>query len=369
MGPPCFFGRGCRADQGRPGEFQAIVTEKEASEQTAAAAARQRRPALFIYTNSYDLSADVIVRRLGNDAVFRFNLDLWHEYVIDIDRRQVVIANASGRAVDSQDIAKFLWRKPLTNQQLFPDRDMPRERAFQEEELAYAMREVWNAMYLSGRAVLIDPVSDSIAGKLIQAQIASGHFQVPDWAMVCGASPRLQADLPPQVAKSLTSLRTGDRSVLYTTRVNAKQLSPASPWLLQAQVAADHDVTVVVVRDALFAFALSRADFPAGTVDWRRARALTPAQAWVPHALPPAVAAAIRRFMADMSLHYGRLDFLLAGEDYFFLEVNPNGEWGWLDPSGETGILDALASELSPDTPCHPLPNPRRINVADRLNW
>src|SRR5258708_13503024 len=130
MGPPCFFGRGCRADQGRPGEFQAIVTEKEASEQTAAAAARQRRPALFIYTNSYDLSADVIVRRLGNDAVFRFNLDLWHEYVIDIDRRQEFIANPSGRAVDSQDIAKCLWRKPLTNPHPFPAPAIPRQLPF-----------------------------------------------------------------------------------------------------------------------------------------------------------------------------------------------------------------------------------------------
>ncbi len=73
--------------------------------------------------------------------------------------------------------------------------------------------------------------------------------------------------------------------------------------------------------------------------------------------------------MQDMCLHYGRFDFLQAGNTYYFLEVNPNGEWGWLDPSGDVGIVDALARELSPDTPCHPLSNPRDIQVGNCKTW
>jgi hypothetical protein len=324
--------------------------------------ARERRSVLFIYTNSYDLSADVLIRRLGVEAVFRFNLDLWQEYRIEIDGRRFAIENPMGRKVESSGIAKFLWRKPLTNQQLYPDRSFPRDRVFEEEELAYAIREVWNEMYCAGRAVLIDPLSDSIAGKLIQAKIARRHFSVPAWSFVCGASP--SEDLGPRtVAKSLTSLRTGDRSVLFTTQVELGRLSLGSPWYLQSSVAADHDVTVVFVRDALFAFALNRAEFPAGVVDWRRARYMTQSQNWIPHTLPKRLIEAIRQFMGDMCLHYGRLDFLLTGDRYDFLEVNPNGEWGWLDESGKTGIIDALVKELSPDSPCHPLPNPRVIKV------
>ena len=267
------------------------------------------------------------------------------KYVIEIDRRHVAIENPSGRTVDSKDIAKFLWRKPLTNQQLYPDHTFPRERVFEEDELAYAMRDVWNAMYYCGRAVLIDPLSDTVAGKLLQAQIAERYFSVPDWAVVSGASVRSEAR-PQQVAKSLTSRRTGDRSVLYTTPIDAEQLSPASPWFLQSFVSAEYDVTVVVIRDAVFAFALGRAEFPAGVVDWRRARNLTSTQNWVPHALPPDFAAAIRQFMGDMSLHYGRIDFLLAGDTYYFLEVNPNGEWGWLDELGDAGIVQRAGERV-----------------------
>lgn len=319
---------------------------------------------LFIYTNSFDLSADTIVRQLGPGSVFRFNLDLWRDYAIEIGADGFAIANPSGRGIVSTDITKFLWRKPLTNEQLYPDRTFPTEFVFEEDELAYAMREVWNAMYLTGRAVLIDPLSDIVAGKLIQTRIARSYFSVPDWIVTSGTSIRTRAH-PQQVVKSLTSRRTGDRSVLFTTRVETEQLSPRSPWFLQSYVPAEYDITVVYVRGALFTFALSRSDFPHDVVDWRRARVLQPSQNWRPHELPELVAAGVRCFMSDMSLHYGRLDFLLTGGTYYFLEVNPNGEWGWLDPHGATGILAALVNELSPATPCYALPNPRAIRITD----
>ena len=316
----------------------------------------------FLYSTSYDLSLDLLIRRLGAERVFRFNLDLWRDYSLQIEANRFSITDPTGRSVSCDRVAKFLWRKPLTTQALFPDRSVPREQVYQEEELAYAMREVWNRMYYDGRAVLIDPMSDDLAGKLTQARIARACFPVPAWRFVAGSAEALEAGRE-SVVKSLTSQRVGAKSVLYTTRVQEEQLDPASPWMIQDFVAADRDVTVVVVRDALFAFEFDRGMLPERVIDWRQARAQNPVQTWRPHRLPAAVTASIRQFMDAMALHYGRLDFLLSGETYYFLEVNPNGEWGWLDPLGEAGIQDTLAEELSPDTPCHPLPNPRMIKV------
>jgi hypothetical protein len=316
----------------------------------------------FFYTNSFDQSADLLIGRLGSERVFRFNLDLWKDYAIAIGPARFSITNPSGRTVELADIAKFLWRKPYTNQQLYPDRSFPREQRYEEDELAYAMREAWNRMYFEGRAVLIDPMSDELAGKLVQARIAAAYFPIPAWRFVAGTPPASDAGRT-SVVKSLTSQRVGAKSVLYTTRVQEDQLNPASPWMIQDLVEADQDVTVVFIRDAVFAFELDRWTLPERVIDWRQARTRNPAQAWRPHRLPPATASSIRQFMEAMALHYGRLDFLLSGETYHFLEVNPNGEWGWLDPNGEAGILDRLVQELSPDTPCVPLPNPRRIRA------
>ena len=59
--------------------------------------------------------------------------------------------------------------------------------------------------------------------------------------------------------------------------------------------------------------------------------------------------------MDDLKLQYGRIDFLLKGNEYWFLEVNPNGEWGWLDAEGQHGLLKKVVLETSPDTVIHPL--------------
>ena len=78
---------------------------------------------------------------------------------------------------------------------------------------------------------------------------------------------------------------------------------------------------------------------------------------WSPHGLPPDLQAKIADYMRDIGLDYGRLDFLFDGTDYFFLEVNSNGEWDWLDPQGEFGLRDKMVEEIHPDTPLHGIPH------------
>lgn len=62
----------------------------------------------FFYTNSFDLSTDLLIRRLGSERVFRFNLDLWKEYGIHIRPDGLAITNPAGVMVQEVDIAKFL---------------------------------------------------------------------------------------------------------------------------------------------------------------------------------------------------------------------------------------------------------------------
>jgi hypothetical protein len=56
--------------------------------------------------------------------------------------------------------------------------------------------------------------------------------------------------------------------------------------------------------------------------------------------------------MHEAGAHYARLDFLLAGDRFVFLEANFTGEWGWLDPLGKHGLRDKILYEIDPRTPC-----------------
>ena len=60
-------------------------------------------------------------------------------------------------------------------------------------------------------------------------------------------------------------------------------------------------------------------------------------------------------FMDEAKLSYGRLDFLLMNAMAWFLEVNPNGQYAWLDQEGKQGMIAAVIEELTTDKPKKPI--------------
>lgn len=309
----------------------------------------------LLYTNSYDGTADLVVRELGGANVFRFNFDLWADYRLRIGPRDFEIRSPGGRIIRPEDVAKVYWRKPMPYREIFPERSFATERVYADEEMWYALRDLVNLLWEQGKVVLVEPLAENRVGKFVQMRVAADLFQVPPWQFLRDA-PEYLAPKKEAVVKSLTLSRVAKGAVLYATRVDQQELDPHEPWLVQDYVDADADITVVYVRGELFAFELART-FTDRTIDWREV-SLEPAYyRWAAHHLPAGLAAAIRQYMGRLALDYGRLDFLrLRSGDYAFLEVNPHGEWGWLDPQGLFGVLPAIIREVSPQTPVHPLP-------------
>ncbi len=317
----------------------------------------------FIPTTSLDGTCDLVVSRLGSDAVFRFNTDLWRDYAFRAGPDGFEIASPTGRRVTSADIAKVYWRKPQRTRGLYPDKKHSREDSYMEDELWHAFRDVVGLLWSQGKVVLVEPEADDRLGKLAQLWAAADLFPVAPWTFACGDQEAFRPGAV-SVVKSLTLGRVADKSVLYATRVDEGDLDPSFPWFMNDYVDAPFDVTAVYVRGNLFAFEFPRHRFADRSIDWR-AVSLEDGADWRTHALPNAVVDASRTLMSRLGLAYGRFDFLLTGEgDYVFLEVNPNGEWGWLDKDGANGILNRILDEISPETRVNPLPAPPHRPLA-----
>ena len=70
------------------------------------------------------------------------------------------------------------------------------------------------------------------------------------------------------------------------------------------------------------------------------------AQRWRHITLSPDTEDGIRRFMGDCALNFGRLDFAKTDGELFFLEVNPNGQWAWLDSHDRVGPISAMLKAI-----------------------
>ena len=50
--------------------------------------------------------------------------------------------------------------------------------------------------------------------------------------------------------------------------------------------------------------------------------------------------------MDELGLTFGGIDLALCGDEFYFIEVNPTGEWGWLVKTAGHEIHKAIADYL-----------------------
>ena len=50
--------------------------------------------------------------------------------------------------------------------------------------------------------------------------------------------------------------------------------------------------------------------------------------------------------MDKLKLVFGGIDLIISNNKYYFIEVNPTGEWGWLSSGCNIPIEKAIVEEL-----------------------
>lgn len=310
---------------------------------------------LLIITNSYDVTTDLLLDRLPEGRVFRLNFDQIEQYQIRFDSSGFRVAAPDGRTVVSEKVAKAYWRKPFN-----AEAQGLGVTQYVHAEWRYFLNEIVNLLWAENRFVLVEPFAERRTGKLIQLLRAKNVFHVPPYEFVSNDA----ASATEAVVKSLSG-EPVDGKMLYTTKVQTNDLDRRYPWFFQQYVPATYDITVVFVRGEVFAFRLER-DFLGDSPDWRKH--ISPDQRWTFFSLPTDVLRAVSMYMDDLKLSFGRLDLLLDDEDrYWFCEVNPNGQFAWLDLSGEFGLLQAVVNEISPHTEHHSIPHEHPLAPSVRV--
>ncbi|MEW1671977.1 ATP-grasp ribosomal peptide maturase [Streptomyces noursei] len=112
-----------------------------------------------------------------------------------------------------------------------------------------------------------------------------------------------------------------------------------TPHLFQAQVPKIADVRVVIVGPTVFAIRID-----SDLLDWR---ADYSALTYTPMDLPTGVERALIAHLDHFGLASGSFDLCITPDgDLHWLELNPNGQWGWLEDETGLPITQAFADLL-----------------------
>lgn len=193
---------------------------------------------------------------------------------------------------------------------------------------------------------------EQCAGRVIfKPLIGQVTGRPPDFSAQLHASFEGQFAFPPACGPEPSQQ---DRRVVFTQLLSQDKLDEidalaACPAIFQEYVDKQVELRITIVGDELFTAAIYSQQHPETSVDFRR-WALLPPEKDVKHTvfnLPSAIQARLLALMDRLGLVFGCVDIILtpAGE-YVFLEVNPSGQWGWIEDKTGMPITSALVDLL-----------------------
>ena len=303
---------------------------------------------IFISTCSQDETTDIVMRELPTDYVLRFNIDKPDDFAWDFHRDGFRIADkVSGKELTDKTLTSFYLRKPM----YFDLIDVPKDGCvenWRREETDELFNDFFRECQGRGLVALVRSQNNKY-GKLRQLLVAGKHFHVALWHFFHGELPA-ELENGRWVVKSMTQTPIGQGKVFFVKEVDPCALDLSYPWFVQKRIEGEEEVTVVYIAGKMYAANAPRDSF--GGDDSRKALFVNPIS-WPRCELSPAEERAIKGFMDETGYRFGRFDFIRKDGELWFLELNPNGQWAWLDEKNEHGLVSMVADTIKSEDRAH----------------
>jgi ATP-grasp ribosomal peptide maturase len=135
--------------------------------------------------------------------------------------------------------------------------------------------------------------------------------------------------------------------VIFTTPVTPDDLDDSlalTAHLLQAWVDKQYELRLTVVDNNYFAVRID-AHSDAAAIDWRRDYANL-SYSEIPD-LPADVKVSVTDLMRRLRLRFAAIDFIVDPDGvHHFIDLNPNGQWAWIEDATGAPIASAIAEAL-----------------------
>ena len=310
---------------------------------------------VLIVTASYDIGAGYVlnaIRKRGT-PVFRLNTDHFPSNVKASFRPPgEIIFSVDGKAVSGTSV-KSVWYRRHVSPELPTDMDggvrdfCEREsRAFLDGVLAALPTERWMSFPQNIARAERKPYQLAIAARL--------GFTVPHTVITNEPASVLEiAQRHRLVAKAVSSgyiTSPEGNQAIFTSALQPEDFEELNglalaPVTFQELVDKVCDIRVTVVADEVFAAEILSQERESSRIDWRATD--DPHLPHCQHALPTKIASLCRELVTGLGLAFGAIDLALRSDGtYVFLEINPNGEWLWLEDQLGFPISDRIARWL-----------------------
>ncbi|TSA19398.1 hypothetical protein D4R75_09685 [bacterium] len=310
----------------------------------------ERTPSILLVSNLEDFTTDYVAAlcKDRNCDYFRINSeDIVQNRFTYIPLEKTIIANDE-TVIDLRQVRSIYFRRAPSQ---FPAGEPTEDDSFLFRE----RREFLEGLLMSLDARWMNPIAETILGerKIRQLSLAKSiGLRIPK--TLATNDSKLARDFIDSTGKVIAKpvshgfLQGSSTSYsIYTNEIKPADLDKTlplmeAPMLMQEMVPNKADIRVTLVGEEVFSASIIKEDTSA--VDWRRPEGK---KVYESHTLPQALSECLLLLNRRMGLIYSAIDLILTpDEEYVFLEVNPVGEWLWLELELGLPISDRILRHL-----------------------
>ena len=300
---------------------------------------------ILIVTSSYDNTCNYIMRKYSQLDFFRLDLDRFSEYHITFSSNGFKISDTSSH-IDSKSCLSIYFRKPSMEKL---------DGIFDTHYHSYIHRETYSLIEgivesFSGTVLTKPSTMRRANNKVFQASLATeAGFNLPEFVISNNETWLRYFSGQKGIIKPIAIgeiSRNSSKEFVQTNLIDKSfdtQNFQYSPVYLQNFIDKDFEVRLTVVGQYFFPVKIHSEN----NIDWRKPNNKV---VYETCSISPDIQDSCLKFMQHCNMQFGCFDFIIKDDVWYFLEMNANGQWAWLEFETGLNISGAIMDYLTKDS-------------------
>jgi glutathione synthase/RimK-type ligase-like ATP-grasp enzyme len=135
---------------------------------------------------------------------------------------------------------------------------------------------------------------------------------------------------------------------IFTNKIDSETIQKIkdfdlTPCIFQEYIEKEYEIRVTVVGNKVFSAKVDSQNYEETKIDWRKEKIL-----FQPYQLPENISERCVALTKRLNVSFGAIDLIKSTTgEYIFLEINPNGQWAWLEMEVGLKISDEIINFLT----------------------
>ncbi|HDY0746821.1 TPA: hypothetical protein RO394_002600 [Escherichia coli] len=293
---------------------------------------------ILVITSSFDKTIDYIVKKHSINNFYRLDVDNFSEYKFSYTKKGFSIVNKNNNELLESECRSIYYRKPTPENIINKIDSKYHNHCFRE---VFAFVE-GIAESFTGKCLSKPSIIKRADNKVLQAKTAIDiGFTIPDFILTNNFDCFKNTLTINSIVKPLSSgliENQKEKEFVQTNMVDMNKNTETlkyCPTYFQSYTKKEFEVRSTFINGKDYSVKITSKN----KIDWRKNNNEI---FYSTIKMPDTIKEKCLRYMSVMNISFGCFDFIVFDGEWFFLEMNANGQWAWLE--NETNIN--VSSEL-----------------------